>query len=59
MDAAMSLRELAALPGNRFERLVGDRRGQFSKRINDQWLICFEWADRSPDPSIVEIVDGH
>ena len=59
MEAATSLRDLAALPGNRFESLVGDRKGQYSIRINDQWRICFEWADRSPGPSNVEIVDYH
>ena len=51
--------DLAALLGNRFEALLGDRKGQYSIRINDQWRICFEWADRSPGPSNVEIVDYH
>ena len=59
MEAATPVRDLAALPGNRFEALVGDRRGQFSIRINDQWRICFEWADRARGPSNVEIVDYH
>ena len=59
MEAATSLRDLAALPGNRFEALVGDRTGQYSIRINDQWRICFEWADREPGPSNVEIVEYH
>jgi toxin HigB-1 len=59
MEAATSLRDLSALPGNHFEALVGDRKGQYSIRINDQWRICFEWADRSPGPSNVEIVDYH
>src|SRR2546429_4823958 len=59
MEAATSLRDLAALPGNRFEALVGDRKGQYSIRINDQWRICFEWADQSPGPSNVGIVDYH
>jgi proteic killer suppression protein len=45
LDAATSLRDLAALPGNRFEALAGDRKGQYSIRINDQWSICFEWPD--------------
>jgi proteic killer suppression protein len=57
VDAATSLRDLAALPGNRFEALVADRRGQYSIRVNDQWRICFEWPDRTPGPSNVEIVD--
>jgi proteic killer suppression protein len=59
LHAAASLRDLAALPGNRFESLRGERAGQFSVRINDQWRICFEWVDRAPGPSNVEIVDYH
>ena len=59
MEAATSLRDLVALPGNRFEALVGDRKGQYSIRINDQWRICFEWVDRARGPSNVEIVDYH
>ena len=59
MEAATSLRDVSALPGNRFEALVGDHKGQYSIRINDQWRICFEWTDRSPGPSNVEIVDYH
>ena len=59
LEAAAVLRDLAALPGNRFEVLKGDRRGQYSIRINDQWRICFEWQDRAPGPSNVEIVDYH
>lgn len=59
LEAATSLRDLAALPGNRFETLRGDREGQYSIRINDQWRICFEWLDRAPGPSNVEIVDYH
>jgi proteic killer suppression protein len=59
LEAATSLRDLAALPGNRFETLRGDGQGQFSIRINDQWRICFEWPDRAPGPSNVEIVDYH
>lgn len=59
MEAAVSLRDLAALPGNRFEALAGDRKGQFSIRINDQWRICFEWKDGALGPSNVEIVDYH
>ncbi len=38
---------------------MGDRKGQYSIRINDQWRVCFEWGDRSPGPSNVEIVDYH
>ena len=59
LEAAQSLKDLAALPGNRFETLKGDRRGQYSIRINDQWRICFEWPDRVPGPEQVEIVDYH
>ncbi len=59
LDAATSLADLAALPGNRLEALKGDRAGQFSIRINDQWRICFTWPDRSPGPVDVEIVDYH
>jgi proteic killer suppression protein len=51
--------DLAALPGNQFEPLKGHRKGQFSVRINDQWRICFEWADGAKGPSAVEIVDYH
>jgi plasmid maintenance system killer protein len=43
--------DLAALPGNHFEALIGDRKGQYSIRINDQWRICFEWTGRVPGPS--------
>ena len=59
LEAATALKDLAALPGNRFEALSGDRKGQYSIRINDQWRICFEWPDQSPGPSNVEIVDYH
>ncbi len=59
LESATSLRDLAALPGNRFEALIGDRKGQYSIRINDQWRICFEWGDQPPGPSNVEIVDYH
>ena len=59
LEAATSLRDLVVLPGNRFEALVGDRKGQRSIRMNDQWRICFEWPDRSLGPTNVEIVDYH
>jgi proteic killer suppression protein len=63
LEAALTLADLAALPGNRFEALSGDRKGQYSIRINDQWRICFEWpalgSDASPGPANVEIVDYH
>jgi len=59
LEAAMTRADLAALPGNRFEALKGTRKGQYSIRINDQWRMCFEWADAAPGPSNVEIVDYH
>ena len=59
LEAATALRDLAVLPGNRFEALSGDRKGQYSIRINEQWRICFEWLDGAPGPSNVEIVDYH
>ena len=59
LEAATVLRDLAVLPGNRLEALAGDRKGQYSIRINDQWRICFEWPDRALGPSNVEIVDYH
>ena len=59
LEAATSLRDLAALPGNRFEALSGDRKGQYSIRINDQWRICFEWPEGDSGPANVEIVDYH
>ncbi|MGH8533005.1 MAG: type II toxin-antitoxin system RelE/ParE family toxin [Gammaproteobacteria bacterium] len=58
LDAATSLVDLD-LPGNRLEALKGDRKGQYSIRINDQWRICFEWPKGSPGPINVEIVDYH
>ena len=51
--------DLAALPGNRFESLKGNRKGQYSIRINDQWRICFEWTRDNSGPTNVEIVDYH
>ena len=59
VEAAHTLKDLAALPGNRFEALKGNRKGQYSIRINDQWRICFEWPEKSPGPTNVEIVDYH
>jgi toxin HigB-1 len=57
LDAVQQLRDLAVLPGNRLEALKGDRKGQHSVRINDQWRICFVW--REGDAFSVEIVDYH
>ena len=59
LEAAVALSDLAALPGNRFESLKGDRKGQYSIRINDRWRICFEWPTGARGPSSVEIVDYH
>ena len=59
LEAAVELRDLGALPGNRLEPLKGDRKGQYSIRINDQWRICFEWPGGATGPSNVEIVDYH
>jgi toxin HigB-1 len=59
LDAAEILQDLAALPGNRLESLTGDRQGQYSIRINDQWRICFEWPGSAAGPANVEIVDYH
>jgi proteic killer suppression protein len=57
LDSATELRDLAAPPGNRLEALRGDRKGQYSIRINDQWRICFAWRDGNAFD--VEIVDYH
>ena len=57
LDAAESPDDLAALPSNRFEALAGDRAGQFSIRINQQWRLCFAWPADGPEN--VEIVDYH
>jgi proteic killer suppression protein len=59
LEAATALGDLAALPGNRLEALKGDRRGQWSIRINDRWRICFAWPEGQRGPSEVEIVDYH
>jgi proteic killer suppression protein len=57
LDAATRLSDLRAPPGNRLEALKGNRRGQHSIRINDQWRICFVWRDMGAE--MVEIVDYH
>jgi proteic killer suppression protein len=57
LDDAEDLRDLSAPPGNRLEKLHGDRAGQYSIRINERWRICFKWvAGKAKD---VEIVDYH
>jgi proteic killer suppression protein len=57
LDSAVSLQDLSALPSNRFEALRGDRRGQFSIRINRQWRVCFRWGVDGPFD--VAMVDYH
>jgi len=57
LDAATSLKDLAGVPGNQLEKLSGDRKGQHSIRINDQWRVCFEWTDKGPINA--QIVDYH
>ena len=57
LDAARMIDELRIPPGNRLETLKGNRKGQWSIRINDQWRICFRWEDGNAED--VEIVDYH
>jgi proteic killer suppression protein len=57
LDAAERLDDLRVPPGNHLEKLVGDREGQYSIRINEQWRICFRWSEG--DAYNVEIVDYH
>lgn len=57
VGSAEVLEDLRVPPGNRLEALKGDRAGQYSIRINDQWRICFVWTDAGPEE--VEIVDYH
>jgi len=57
LDAAQDLRTLSTLPGSRLERLRGERKGQYSIRVNDRWRVCFEWRDGHA--YAVEIVDYH
>lgn len=57
VDSAYVLDDLRSPPGNRLEPLKGDRKGQHSIRINDQWRVCFRWTDNGPED--VEIVDYH
>ena len=57
IDSAVELNDLRSPPGNRLEELSGNRKGQYSIRINDQWRICFKW--QNGDAYDVEIVDYH
>ncbi len=59
LEAATSIADLQALPSNALEGLKGDRKGQYSIRINMQWRICLEWPAGQSGPSNVEIVDYH
>ena len=57
LNNAKSIQDLLSPPGNRLEKLKGDRAGQYSIRINDQWRVCFEWRD--DNAYAVEITDYH
>ncbi|HWV36286.1 MAG TPA: type II toxin-antitoxin system RelE/ParE family toxin [Thermomicrobiales bacterium] len=59
LENAASLDDLRAIRGNRLEALKGDRLGQYSIRINDQYRICFEWPEEAKRPFNIEIVDYH
>lgn len=57
LDSATRIEDLMRLPSNRFESLSGERRGQYSIRVNQQWRVCFEWLEDGPHN--VEITDYH
>ncbi|MDM8561357.1 type II toxin-antitoxin system RelE/ParE family toxin [Candidatus Parabeggiatoa sp. HSG14] len=57
LDSVQTLEELQVPPGNRLESLIGDRKGEYSIRINEQYRICFKWTDAGPNE--VEIIDYH
>ena len=57
LDSVISIEELTIPPGNKLERLTGNRKGQYSIRINNQYRICFKWSETGPTD--VEIVDYH
>jgi len=59
LEAAVSRNDLVLLPSNRFEALGGNRKGQFSIRVNQQWRVCFEWPDDHERPFNIEIADYH
>jgi toxin HigB-1 len=59
LEAAPNKESLMALPSNRFEALGGNRKGQYSIRINDKWRICFEWTEIENHPFNIEIIDYH
>ena len=57
LDDAVELKDLASTPGNRLEQLSGNRAGQHSIRVNDQWRMSFKWGDHGPED--VELTDYH
>ncbi len=59
LESAVDRKDLMLLPSNRFEALGGDRKGQFSIRINQQWRVCFEWPEEQDRPFNIEICDYH
>jgi proteic killer suppression protein len=59
LEAASSIEALMHMPSNHFEALGGNRKGQFSIRINRQWRICFEWPEGASQPFNIEITDYH
>jgi proteic killer suppression protein len=59
LEDAQSLKDLRLLPSNHFEALGGNRKGQFSIRINKQWRLCFEWTEGTGQPFNIEVVDYH
>jgi toxin HigB-1 len=59
LEDAQTKRDLRLLPSNRFEALRGDRKGQFSIRVNKQWRLCFEWPDDLDHAVNIEVVDYH
>jgi len=59
LDTATSIRDLESPPGNRLEKLKGERDGQWSIRINDQWRLVFDWDEAGEEAHNVEIIDYH
>jgi toxin HigB-1 len=59
LEDAQSQNDLRLLPSNHFEALSGNRKGQFSIRINKQWRLCFEWPENADQPFNIEVVDYH
>lgn len=59
LQSAVSRNGLMRLPSNHFEALRGNRKGQFSIRINQQWRVCFEWPETATKPFNIEITDYH